>query len=79
MNLTQKANLLPAFLEGSQTLFVGQGSEIAYVDFGRLKGSGHPGVGEPDGGHDPAAPGRSSSPPCSTSGSPTSSPSSRGC
>jgi hypothetical protein len=39
VNLTQKANLLPAFLEGSQTLFVGQGSEIAYVDFGRLKGS----------------------------------------
>ena len=39
VNLTQKANLLPAFLEGSQTLFVGQGSEIAYVDFGQLKGS----------------------------------------
>ena len=33
VNLTQKANLLPAFLEGSQTLFVGAGSEIAYVDF----------------------------------------------
>jgi hypothetical protein len=39
VNLTQKANLLPAFLEGSQTLFVGQGSDIAYVDFGQLKGS----------------------------------------
>ena len=39
VNLTQKANLLPGFLEGSQTLFVGQGSEIAYVDFGQLKGS----------------------------------------
>jgi len=39
VNLTHKANLLPAFLEGSQTLFVGQGSEIAYVDFGQLKGS----------------------------------------
>ncbi len=39
VNLTQKANLLPAFLEGSQTLFVGQGSEIAYVNFGQLKGS----------------------------------------
>ena len=37
VNLTRKANLLPAFLEGSQTLFVGQGSEIAYVDFSRLK------------------------------------------
>ena len=66
MNLTQKANLLPAFLEGSQTLFVGQGSEIAYVNFGRLKGSAIQVSAEPDGGHDPAAPGRSSSPPCST-------------
>ena len=37
VNLTQKANLLPGFLEGSQTLFVGQGSEIAYVDFSQLK------------------------------------------
>ncbi len=37
VDLTQKANLLPAFLEGSQTLFVGQGSEIAYVNFGQLK------------------------------------------
>jgi hypothetical protein len=37
VNLTQKANLLPSFLQGSQTLFVGQGSEIAYVDFSRLK------------------------------------------
>ena len=37
VNLAEKANLLPAFLEGSQTLFVGQGSEIAYVDFSQLK------------------------------------------
>jgi hypothetical protein len=37
VNLTQKANLLPSFLEGSQTLFVGEGSEIAYVDFSHLK------------------------------------------
>ena len=37
VNLTRKANLLPAFLEGSRTLFVGQGSEIAYVNFSRLK------------------------------------------
>jgi hypothetical protein len=37
VNLSQKANLLPAFLEGSQTLFVGQGSDIAYVDFSQLK------------------------------------------
>ena len=37
VDLTRKANLLPGFLEGSQTLFVGQGSEIAYVNFSRLK------------------------------------------
>ena len=37
VDLTKKANLLPGFLEGSQTLFVGQGSEIAYVDFSQLK------------------------------------------
>jgi hypothetical protein len=37
VDLTRKANLLPGFLEGSQTLFVGQGSEIAYVDFSQLK------------------------------------------
>ena len=30
---------LPSFLEGSQTLFVGQGSVIAYVDFSHLAGN----------------------------------------
>ncbi len=39
VDLTQKANYLPSFLEGTQTLFIGQGSEIAYVDFSQLKGS----------------------------------------
>jgi Protein of unknown function (DUF4230) len=38
VDLTRKANYLPSFLEGSQTLFVGQGSDIAYVDFSQLKG-----------------------------------------
>jgi Protein of unknown function (DUF4230) len=38
VDLTRKAHYLPAFLEGSQTLFVGQGSDIAYVDFSQLKG-----------------------------------------
>ena len=37
VDLTRKAAYLPSFLEGSQTLFVGQGSEIAYVDFAQLK------------------------------------------
>ncbi len=38
VDLNQKANLLPSFLEGSQTLFIGQGSEIAFVNFSQLKG-----------------------------------------
>jgi Protein of unknown function (DUF4230) len=37
VDLTRKANFLPSFLEGSETLFIGQGNEIAYVDFGQLK------------------------------------------
>ncbi len=37
VDLTRKTAYLPSFLEGSQTLFVGQGSEIAYVDFAQLK------------------------------------------
>ena len=39
VDLTRKANYLPSFLEGSSTLFVGQGSDIAYVDFSQLKGA----------------------------------------
>jgi hypothetical protein len=31
-------SLLPSFLEGSETLFIGQGTDIAYVDFSQLKG-----------------------------------------
>jgi Protein of unknown function (DUF4230) len=31
-------SLLPSFIEGSDTLFVGQGTDIAYVDFSQLKG-----------------------------------------
>ena len=30
---------LPSFLAGSDTLFVGQGSDIAYVNFSNLKGN----------------------------------------
>ena len=37
VDLTKKTAYLPSFLEGSQTLFVGQGSEIAYVNFAQLK------------------------------------------
>jgi hypothetical protein len=31
-------SLLPSFLQGSETLFIGQGTDIAFVDFGGLKG-----------------------------------------
>lgn len=32
-------SLLPAFLQGSETLFIGEGTDIAFVDFSRLKGN----------------------------------------
>jgi hypothetical protein len=38
VDLNHKANYLPSFLEGSETLFIGQGTEIAFVDFSQLKG-----------------------------------------
>ena len=31
-------SLLPSFLQGSQTLFIGEGTDIAFVNFSRLKG-----------------------------------------
>jgi hypothetical protein len=34
----QSHSFLPSFIEGNDTLFVGQGSDIAYVDFSQLKG-----------------------------------------
>ena len=37
VDLTQHS-LLPSFLQGSETLFIGQGSDIAFVNFGQLKG-----------------------------------------
>lgn len=38
VDLTRHASFMPAFIEGSQTLFIGQGTDIAFVDFLRLKG-----------------------------------------
>ena len=38
VNLSQHTAFLPGFLEGSQTLFLGQGTDIAFVDFSGLKG-----------------------------------------
>ena len=37
VDLTQKTSILPSFLAGSETLFIGQGTDIAYVDFSGLK------------------------------------------
>jgi hypothetical protein len=37
VDVTQRSSL-PAFLEGSQTLFVGEGTDVAFVDFSQLKG-----------------------------------------
>jgi len=37
VDLSQHA-LLPSFLQGSETLFIGQGTDIAFVNFGQLKG-----------------------------------------
>jgi hypothetical protein len=39
VNLSRQTAFIPSFLEGSDTLFIGQGSEIAYVNFGQLSGS----------------------------------------
>jgi len=39
VNLDRRVSWLPSFIEGSQTLFVGQGTDIAFVDFSKLKGS----------------------------------------
>jgi hypothetical protein len=37
VDLSQRS-LLPSFLQGSETLFIGQGTDIAFVDFSGLKG-----------------------------------------
>src|SRR6202047_4977659 len=37
VDLTKRASLLPSFLAGSETLFIGQGTDIAYIDFSQLK------------------------------------------
>src|SRR5271155_3897888 len=37
VDLTKRASLLPSFLAGSETLFIGQGTDIAFIDFSQLK------------------------------------------
>jgi Protein of unknown function (DUF4230) len=38
VDLTTHEGILPGFLAGSETLFIGVGSDIAYIDFSNLKG-----------------------------------------
>jgi hypothetical protein len=38
VDLSKRVSLVPSFLAGSETLFIGQGTDIAYVDFSGLKG-----------------------------------------
>ena len=38
VDLTKRSSLIPSFLAGSETLFIGQGTDIAFVDFSKLKG-----------------------------------------
>lgn len=38
VDLTKRTSFIPSFLAGSETLFIGQGTDIAYVDFSHLKG-----------------------------------------
>jgi hypothetical protein len=39
VDLSEHTSFLPSFIAGSQTLFVGEGTVIAYVNFAGLKGS----------------------------------------
>ena len=36
VDLAKKSSFLPSFIEGTDTLFIGVGSDIAYVDFSHL-------------------------------------------
>ena len=38
VELSSQVSFIPSFIAGSQTLFIGAGTVIAYVDFSRLKG-----------------------------------------
>jgi hypothetical protein len=38
VDLSTRTSFLPSFVAGTETLFIGQGTEIAFVDFSQLKG-----------------------------------------
>jgi hypothetical protein len=40
VDLSTHTSFIPSFLSGSETLFIGQGTDIAFVDFSQLKGPG---------------------------------------
>src|SRR5215468_11706074 len=37
VDLTKRISFMPSFLQGSETLFIGQGTDLAFVDFATLK------------------------------------------
>jgi hypothetical protein len=39
VDISKRTSFIPSFLEGTDTLFVGDGADIAFVNFGSLKGS----------------------------------------
>jgi hypothetical protein len=39
VDISSNSSILPGFLQGSDTMFIGVGNDNAYVDFGRLKGN----------------------------------------
>jgi hypothetical protein len=39
VDLSMRSSWLPSFIEGTQTLFIGAGTDIAFVDFSRLSGT----------------------------------------
>jgi len=39
VDISSGGSILPSFLEGSDTMFIGVGTDNAYVDFGKLKGN----------------------------------------
>ena len=51
VDLTKRTSLLPSFIEGSETLFIGQGTDIAFIDFAQLKSQAIKVNAEPDRGH----------------------------
>jgi len=78
VDLARRSSWLPSFVEGTQTLFIGAGTDIAFVDFSQLSGKAIL-VSADRTGLRSHCRRPSWSRPFSMCGSPMSSPSSRGC